>query len=95
MIKKMSFRSVARNLLPRIERQTLKINMKKITLVLLSFCLLTSFKPKELTWVAIGDSITYLNDHKNETQERLTRGYLTQVTEELQNIRYVNKGYNG
>jgi lysophospholipase L1-like esterase len=69
--------------------------MKKITLLIFAICLLASFKPKELTWVAIGDSITYLNDHKNETQERLTRGYLTQVTEELPHIRYINKGYNG
>jgi lysophospholipase L1-like esterase len=57
--------------------------------------LLSGFRQKQLTWVAIGDSITYLNDHKNETKERLTRGYLTQVAEALPNIRYVNKGYNG
>ncbi|TSJ44348.1 SGNH/GDSL hydrolase family protein [Mucilaginibacter corticis] len=69
--------------------------MKKLTLLLLTVCLLTSFKAKELTWVAIGDSITYLNDHKDETQNRLTRGYLTQVTEKLPNIHYINKGYNG
>ncbi|MES2807700.1 MAG: SGNH/GDSL hydrolase family protein [Bacteroidota bacterium] len=69
--------------------------MKKLTLILLSICLLCAFKQKQLTWVAIGDSITYLNDHKNETQERLTRGYLSQVTEQLSNIRYINKGYNG
>ena len=70
-------------------------NMKKLTLILLTVCLLTSFKTKELTWLAIGDSITYLNDHKNETQDRLTRGYLTQVTEQLPNIHYINKGFNG
>ncbi|MFD2147672.1 SGNH/GDSL hydrolase family protein [Mucilaginibacter antarcticus] len=69
--------------------------MKKITLLLLIVCMLSAFRKKELTWVAIGDSITYLNDHKNETQDRLSRGYLTQVIEQLPNIRYVNKGYNG
>jgi lysophospholipase L1-like esterase len=69
--------------------------MKKITLLLLTVCLLSAFKQKQLTWVAIGDSITYLNDHKNETKYRLTRGYLTQVKEALPNIRYINKGYNG
>lgn len=69
--------------------------MKKLSFLLLVICLLTSFKAKELTWVAIGDSITYLNDHKNETQNRLTRGYLTQVTAQLPNIHYINKGYNG
>jgi len=69
--------------------------MKKLVLIFITVSLLTSFKAKELTWVAIGDSITYLNDHKNETQNRLTRGYLTQVTEQLSNIHYINKGYNG
>jgi lysophospholipase L1-like esterase len=69
--------------------------MKKLTLLIVAICLLTSFKTKELTWVAIGDSITYLNDHKNETKDRLTKGYLTQVTEALPNIHYTNKGYNG
>ncbi|MFD2874304.1 SGNH/GDSL hydrolase family protein [Mucilaginibacter ximonensis] len=69
--------------------------MKKIILALAAVCVLASFKHKEITWVAIGDSITYLNDHKNETQDRLTKGYLTQVTEKLDYIHYVNKGYNG
>jgi lysophospholipase L1-like esterase len=69
--------------------------MKKILVVLCIVCVLSSFTRKELTWVAIGDSITYLNDHKNETQDRLTRGYLTQVTEKLPYIHYINKGYNG
>lgn len=69
--------------------------MKKLILLLLAVCLLSSFVRKELTWVAIGDSITYLNDHKNETKDRLTKGYLTQVTEKLPYIHYVNKGYNG
>jgi len=46
-------------------------------------------------WVAIGDSITYLNDHTNETGNRVTKGYLTAVTEILPDLEYVNKGYNG
>jgi lysophospholipase L1-like esterase len=70
-------------------------SMKKIPFLLLAICLLTSFKHKDLTWVAIGDSITYLNDHLNETDNRLTKGYLTQVTEKLPYIHYINKGYNG
>jgi lysophospholipase L1-like esterase len=69
--------------------------MKKVIILLTTVCLLVSFKPKELTWIAIGDSITYLNDHKNETQDRLTKGYLTQVTEKLPYIHYINKGFNG
>ena len=74
---------------------TIFIDMKKILIVICAIFVLSSFTHKELTWVAIGDSITYLNDHKNETQDRLTKGYLTQVTGTLPYIHYVNKGYNG
>jgi lysophospholipase L1-like esterase len=54
-----------------------------------------SFKKKELTWVAIGDSITYLNDHVDETDNRVTKGYMTMVVERLPHIKYVNQGHNG
>lgn len=67
---------------------------KKIFLTILIFSLL-SFQKKEITWVAIGDSITYLNDHPNETGNRVTKGYMTLVTEKLPNIKYVNQGHNG
>ncbi|MDP4283096.1 MAG: SGNH/GDSL hydrolase family protein [Bacteroidota bacterium] len=69
--------------------------MKKLILVLMLFCAITSFKEKEITWVAIGDSITYLNDHTNETANRITKGYMTVVTQKLPNIHYINQGYNG
>lgn len=55
----------------------------------------TSFTPRPLSWVAIGDSITYLNEHPEEANHRITKGYMTRVTEKLPHIRYVNKGYNG
>jgi lysophospholipase L1-like esterase len=45
--------------------------------------------------VAIGDSITYLNDHPNEAGNRITKGYMTKVTEALPHIRYINQGHNG
>lgn len=68
--------------------------MKKILLLaaILSVC---SFKQKEITWVAIGDSITYLNEHKIETGDRITKGYMTRVVEKLPNIHYINQGHNG
>lgn len=56
---------------------------------------LISYSTKETSWLALGDSITYLNDHLNETGDRITKGYLTRVCEELPEITYVNKGYNG
>jgi lysophospholipase L1-like esterase len=69
--------------------------MKKLSLFGLAFLLLVAFKPKELTWVAIGDSITYLNEHQDETGNRITKGYMTRVTEKLTNIHYINQGHNG
>jgi lysophospholipase L1-like esterase len=54
-----------------------------------------SFAPGKIKWVAIGDSITYLNDHPDETGNRVEKGYLTRVTGKLTDITYVNKGYNG
>ena len=69
--------------------------MKKIIFLLLSICVITSFKQKPLTWVAIGDSITYLNEHRDETGNRITKGYMTRVVEKLPHIRYTNQGHNG
>lgn len=54
-----------------------------------------SFAPKQITWVAIGDSITYLNEHANETGNRITRGYMTRVAEKLPSVHYINQGHNG
>lgn len=72
-------------------------HMKK--LVYLSFFIIIvpvlSFTHRPLTWVAIGDSITYLNDHANETGDRVTKGYMSCVTEKLSYIQYVNQGHNG
>jgi lysophospholipase L1-like esterase len=60
-----------------------------ITLIFLSF------RKNDLSWVAIGDSITYLNEHADETSNRITKGYMTRVVEKLPNIHYVNQGHNG
>jgi len=69
------------------------MKIRLISLVL--GCFLTSFNPVELTWTAIGDSITYLNDHTDETGNRITSGYLTKVTAQYPNIKYINQGHNG
>jgi len=57
--------------------------------------MISSFSPKKITWVAIGDSITYLNEHTDETGDRITKGYLTRVTEKLPYVHYINQGHNG
>ncbi|MCE7066120.1 SGNH/GDSL hydrolase family protein [Dyadobacter sp. CY326] len=69
--------------------------MKKFLLLtcLVLTCLASA--PKKISWVAIGDSITYLNDHKDETGNRVTKGYLTLLTEKHPQVEYINKGYNG
>jgi lysophospholipase L1-like esterase len=69
--------------------------MKK-TLLLLAFVFFSmGFSPKPITWVAIGDSITYLNDHPEEAGNRITKGYLSLVKEKFPSVEVVNKGYNG
>lgn len=56
----------------------------------------TSFiKQKKTSWVAIGDSITYLNEHLDETGNRVTKGYMTRVVDALPNLTYSNQGHNG
>jgi len=69
--------------------------MKKLLFLSILGCLILSFTKKEITWVAIGDSITYLNDHPDETGNRITKGYMTRVTEKLSNIHFINQGHNG
>ena len=69
--------------------------MKKLFLLIAFGTLIYSFTPKKITWVAIGDSITYLNEHVDETGNRVTKGYMTRVVEKLPGINYINQGHNG
>ncbi len=69
---------------------------KKIAIAFSLFVFMQSFyAQKKLKWIAIGDSITYLNEHLNETGNRVTKGYMTRVTEELPYVSYSNQGHNG
>ncbi len=70
-------------------------NMKKLSLLATLLVFQFSFTPREISWVAIGDSITYLNEHPDETGNRVTKGYMTRVVEKLPNIHYTNQGHNG
>lgn len=54
-----------------------------------------SFTHPKITWVAVGDSITYLNEHTDETGHRVTKGYMTRVIEKLPYVHYINQGHNG
>jgi lysophospholipase L1-like esterase len=59
------------------------------------WCCFTAFRPREITWTAIGDSITYLNDHPDETRNRVSSGYLTRVVTAIPSLKYINQGHNG
>ena len=69
--------------------------MKIRLMGLVLFCQLISCAPHPKEWTAIGDSITYLNDHLDETGNRVTSGYLTRVTNQYSGIKYINQGHNG
>ena len=70
--------------------------MKKWMLSILLIALNVAFSSKkEISWIAIGDSITYLNDHANETGNRISKGYMTLLTEKLPHVRFYNQGHNG
>ncbi|MDP4265436.1 MAG: SGNH/GDSL hydrolase family protein [Bacteroidota bacterium] len=69
--------------------------MKIRLIILLLACHLAAFTPRTITWTAIGDSITYLNDHIDETGNRITSGYLAKVAANHPNIKYINQGHNG
>ena len=67
----------------------------KLKLIFLLSIIIVSCAPKQKTWVALGDSITYLNEHSDEAGSRITKGYMTLVTEQVPQLSYLNKGYNG
>lgn len=69
--------------------------MKKIFLLAVLVFISLASKPRKIVWVAIGDSITYLNDHQNETGNRVTKGYMTLIREKQPNVEYINQGHNG
>lgn len=69
--------------------------MKKLAFLALCLIFFSGFNPKSLTWVAIGDSITYLNDHPDETGNRISKGYLSLVQDKFPDLEVINKGYNG
>ena len=72
------------------------IHMKKTISLLLAFVMLTAFAPhKELTWMAIGDSITYLNGRPELTKNRISKGYMDDVVAKLRYVKFTNNGHPG
>ncbi|HUH17966.1 SGNH/GDSL hydrolase family protein [Albibacterium sp.] len=73
------------------------MNQKFKTLFVILLCItLSAFTFQSKTkWVAIGDSITYLNDDLDETGNRVTQGYMSLVVNKMPNLEYENQGHNG
>lgn len=68
--------------------------MKKLLLILTIIGTTSFYVPQKISWVAIGDSITYMNEHFEPTEYRITKGYLTLVTEKMPQLSYDNQGYS-
>src|SRR5580698_5325752 len=70
--------------------------MRKIILILSLLESFSSFSPqKASTWTAIGDSITFQDDKPESTKNRITRGYMSRVTEKLPYLHFNNVGRGG
>jgi lysophospholipase L1-like esterase len=69
--------------------------MRKYLIIILVICCGLSFQKPTKTWVAIGDSITYINEHLAESDSIVTAGYMTRVCQKLKHIKYHNQGHNG
>ena len=69
--------------------------MKKALLLLAIILISLGSVKRKISWIAIGDSITYLNDHTNETGNRVTKGYMTLISEKYPRVEYINQGHNG
>lgn len=67
----------------------------RVFILLVLFFTVSFRQTKKVKWVAIGDSITYLNDHPDETKFRSGEGYMTLVCKKLKHIDYINQGHNG
>ena len=80
---------------PKMQVYSLNLNMKRLICIVAVCALLASFIQRPVRWVAIGDSITYLNDHLDEPGGRLRMGYMTRVSELMPSVQYVNQGHNG
>src|ERR1700761_3408617 len=70
--------------------------MKKSICLLLTLLILASFAPhRELTWMAIGDSITYMNGRPELSKNRISKGYMDDVVAKLPYVKFVNNGHSG
>jgi hypothetical protein len=70
--------------------------MKKILLSIFVVFLLTSFYPKnKLPGLPLVIPSLTSTIHIDETGNRISKGYMTRVVEQLPNVQFVNQGHNG
>lgn len=69
--------------------------MKRILVFITLILCCAGTSPRKITWLALGDSITYLNDHQDETGKRITKGYMTLLIGKFPQVEYINQGHNG
>lgn len=81
--------------MPSIKACIMNQRFKTLFVILLCITLSAFTFQSKTKWVAIGDSITYLNDHLDETGNRVTQGYMSLVVNKLPNLDYENQGHNG
>lgn len=72
---------------------------KLFSLLLFLTVSMSSFMPldephKAITLTAIGDSFTFLNDHLEESENRVEKGWITRTAELVPNLTYINQGQN-
>ncbi len=75
-------------------------NLKRFLSIIISFSFICSTiaaqdNHKKISWCAIGDSFTYLNDHLNETGNKVKKGYLSRTCDKISFLSYINMGKNG
>jgi lysophospholipase L1-like esterase len=69
--------------------------MRKALIGFIALFLLNAKSTDFVTWVAIGDSITYMNEHPAESNFNVSKGYMKLIQEKYPHVSYINRGYNG
>lgn len=70
------------------------LSRRLILLLLVAVSCSSFIPPGEITLTAIGDSFTYLNEHLNESEDRVKKGWITRVQEQVPGLTYTNQGHN-
>jgi len=70
------------------------MHFRKLLPLLLFTVSLGSYAQKKISMTVIGDSFTYLNDHLEETDNRVTKGWISRTADLVPGLSYTNMGQN-